>query len=135
MFGWFSSTPDETWNKNVPQWLASCRVLGARVGPNFEVSKEHKLCERFARKHSSATEFLIGKLSAPNPILAAYAFKCLIRLADLEYNDLPTDAANRTETIEVFQTGCIGETKTLRQFIRNYYDIDDPDDDFDLLDD
>ena len=130
MFGWSKSTPAETWNKNVPQWLASGCVLGGMAGPNFCVSKEHKLCERFARRHPDATDFLIGKLSDPNPILAAYAFKCLIRITDLGYNELPTDAANRTETVDVQQAGCIRETKTLRQFIRNYYDVDDPDDDF-----
>ena len=129
MFGWFRSTPDETWDNNVPQWLASGCVLGGMVGPNFGVSKEHKLCERFARQHPGAAEFLIGKLSDPNPILAAYAFKCLIRVADLDYSDLPTDAANRTETVDVQQSGCIRETKTLRQFIRNFFDVHDPDDD------
>ncbi len=133
MFGWSSSTPEETWDHNVPLWLASGCVLGGAICPNFGVSKEHKLCERFANKHPDATNFLLGKLSDPNPILAAYAFKCLIRVADLDYANLPTDVANRTETIDVQQAGCIRETKTLRQFLRNYYDIDDPDDDFENL--
>lgn len=100
------------------------------AGPNFGVSKEHKLCERFACKHPDSTDFLLAKLADPNPILAAYAFKCLIRVADLDYSDLPSDAANRTDRIDVQQSGCIRESKTLRQFFRNYYDIDDPDDDF-----
>ena len=130
MFGWSKPTPDETWDSYVPRWLSSGRVRGGMVGPYFQVSKEHRLCEHFARKHPNSETFLIAKLADPNALLAAYAFKCMTRVAEPKYDELPQEAINRTDRIEVQQSGCMQETQTLRQFIRNYFEIEDPDDGF-----
>ena len=124
MFGLRKRAAEEKWNANVAQWLSSGHVLGGNVGPNFSTTKEHKLCVRFAASYPDAAEFLRNKLRDPNPILAAYAFKCLIRVVDLNYEDIPADVSERSDVIEVQQNGCIGETKSFRQFVRDYFDLD-----------
>lgn len=122
MFGWKKKTAEDAWTNYEPQWLSSGWVLGGAVGPYFAVSKEHKLCERFAKSHPDSAEFLLKKLRDPNPILAAYAFKCLIRVIDVTASDIPADVADRADEITVQQTGCIAETKQLGQFISEYFE-------------
>src|SRR5436305_2035489 len=43
----------------------------------------HRLSAALARHHRGHRAFFVGKLLDPDPLLAAYAFKCLIRVCPL----------------------------------------------------
>jgi hypothetical protein len=88
-------------------------------------SEEHLLCEEFVGLHPEAADFLFAKLRDPDPYLAAYAFKCLIRVRDLEMEDIPHDILHRTDRIYTLW-GCVRRTNTLGSFIRGYWGFEDP---------
>jgi hypothetical protein len=61
----------------------------------------HELAVALARQHRSQQAFFLSKLSDPDPLLAAYAFKCLIRVGKPRREELPRGVLDRAEPIKV----------------------------------
>src|SRR5262249_46507904 len=104
-------------------------VRGSAVGPMMIPAYEHLLCDHFAVSHPDAKTFLLKKLFNPNPYLAAYAFKCLIRLPDFERTDLPEAVLSRKECISVHQMGWGAREMPLGEFFLGYFGEGDEDGD------
>jgi len=119
------SSIESDWERFADTWRGALCVRSGEVGPVMEPSQEHLLCEEFAELHPNAADFLFAKLRDPNPYLAAYAFKCLIRVRDLEVEDIPQDILHRADPIQTLW-GCVARTTTLGSFIRRYWGFDDP---------
>jgi len=113
--------PELTWYGLEPEWASAGCVLGGAVGPRMIPAYEHLLCDHFAVSHPESKAFLLGKLSDANPYLAAYAFKCLIRLPNFERNDLPESVLSRQERVSVRQGGCRAHEMKLRDFFLGYF--------------
>lgn len=113
---------ESAWRRCVELWTVSQRVYGAEVGPNFDTPFEHSLTEYFAWYHPRSRAFVLQQLQNPNPYVAAYAFKCLIRYGPIDREDIPHDVFSRGEMIETFPFGCIGETLPLGQYISEYFE-------------
>jgi hypothetical protein len=82
---------------------------------------EHFLAVYFAKYHRNSESFLMEKLHDPNPYLAAYAFKCLIRCRHLILADIPADVLERKDEINWLPFGCLREKIPLNQLIQNYF--------------
>lgn len=61
----------------------------------------HELAVALARKHRGQRAFFLARVADPDPLLVAYAFKCLIRTGPLRREDLPAGALERVEPIPV----------------------------------
>src|SRR5688572_5698481 len=105
----------EDWKNLSKLWTGSSRVLMAEVGPLWQMHPEHYACILFAEKYPDSKQFLIEKLSDPSPVLAAYAFKCLIRIVDLKPGDIPANVLRREDAIETHFHSFIEQT-TVGQF-------------------
>lgn len=114
-------TPELTWNGLEPEWLAAPCVFGGAVGPRRIPAYPHLLCDYFAASHPDAKSFLLRKLTDPNPYLAAYAFKCLIRLRGWKRAEIPATVTARPEKISVQQEGSEPMEMTLGEFILGYF--------------
>ena len=105
-------------------WEAAQRISGSAVGPLMISSYEHLLCEDFARCHPDSATFLLEKLADPDPYLAGYAFKCLIRVKpDLRLEDMPAAALARTEEVAVLPAGCVVQRMKLGDFLGGYFGV------------
>src|SRR4051812_40417871 len=88
------------WHAYSYVWEAAQVITGSATGPLMIPSYEHLLCEDFARCHPDSADFLLEKLSDPHPYLAAYAFKCLLRVKQsLQVEDLPSAVLERQEEV------------------------------------
>src|SRR3954468_10672711 len=97
----FSGDLEKDWAWLRELWLSKPTLMQAEVGPKWEMPGQHRACIDFARRYPEAKEFLLGKLSDPLPLIAAYAFKCLVRITDLKSSDLPETVRTRKESITV----------------------------------
>lgn len=113
------------WERFAEIWCAANCVRSGQTGPTLTPSEEHLLCVEFAELHPDAADFLFEKLRDPNPYLAAYAFKCLLRVRDLEMEDIPADILYRTDPIHTLW-GCVVRKNTLGNFIRAFWGYEDP---------
>jgi len=113
------------WERFAETWATSGCVRSGQVDPTMRPSQEHLLCDEFVELHPDAADFLLTKLCDPDPYLAAYAFKCLIRLRDLEMKDIPQTILYRADPIRT-QWGCVIRSNTLGSFIRGYWGFEDP---------
>ena len=118
------NTMEETWSSFAEVWGKVSVVLGF-VGPAWRKAEPHLLCEEFAARHPDARVFLVQKLSDPNPYLAAYAFKCLIRVCNVQPADIPADVLSRQEEIEVQQLGCLAHRETLCDYFHGYFELEE----------
>lgn len=116
------------WERFAETWRSAGCVRSAHVGPIMVPSEEHLLCEEFAELHPDSADFLFTKLSDPDPYLAAYAFKCLLRVRDLEMEDIPQTILQRGDSINTLW-GCVVRPSTLGSFIRGYWGFEDPEPD------
>src|SRR5215813_6936820 len=97
-------------------WTKPGIVLGSEVGPTWEMPPQHEACIVFAERYPDSKDFLIKRLSEADPVIAAYAFKCLIRIADVRPADIPEIVTSRQDAITtLFHSR--QETKTLADFI------------------
>jgi hypothetical protein len=113
--------PETTWYAYQRIWEAADCVSGRAVGPTMVPSYEHLLCEDFARIHPDALDFVIGKLSDRNPHVAAYAFKCLVRMKDVSRADLPEAIFRRKAPIKELGFGCKVRLTTLADFVEGFF--------------
>ncbi len=90
---------DEAWDRCATIWRQRGFVCQwtAHAGASFE----HDLAAALALRHPGEAAFFANKLTDPDPLLAAYAFKCLIRLAKPRREDLPVGLLQRSEKIQV----------------------------------
>lgn len=119
------SKEQETWAEFAETWRKAGCILGAAVGPVMAPTREHLLCEDFVRRHPDSALFLLERLRDPDPYLAGYAFKCLIRVRELERDDVPQDVLGRSERVAVLQTGCVVSQQTLGEFFNAYWPEED----------
>lgn len=111
------------WNKCAAAWGELDCITGGMTGPMLAPTAAHLSCEDFAKKHPDSFEFLLQKLYEPNPILAGYAFKCLIRVSHISLKDLPAEVLSRSERVNVQQGGCVVQEMTLGQYFRGYWGL------------
>jgi len=102
-------------------WEQSPHVLQSEVGPRWEMPPQHKACVDFADHYPDCKEFLIAQLSDQDPRIAAYAFKCLARVTDIQRMEIPNDVIVRGEKITTVMHSSVDET-TIGQFMSRYFD-------------
>ena len=117
----FTGDLPEDWKNLSAYWLQPGQVLGAEIGPTWKMPDQHRACLHFAETYPDSKQFLLDRLSDSHPIVAAYAFKCLIRIADLRRSDVPQSVLSRTEAIETVFHSFV-ESKTLGQFMEDYFE-------------
>jgi hypothetical protein len=91
-----------------------CQAVGY-AGPAFP----HDLAVALARQHRQK-ELFLSKLSDPDPLLAAYALKCLIRACELRCEDLPPELFQRPEPIQVLHAD-MADQERLGAFFEGYF--------------
>jgi hypothetical protein len=80
----------------------------------------HRLAASLAQRHRSSPLFFRGKLLDPDPLLAAYAFKCLIRTCELRREEMPPGTLARAENVKV-QHGRRMYEEPLGVFFEGYF--------------
>lgn len=118
----FSGDIEKDWAALRTLWSRNPRVMMAEVGPKWEMPPEHRMCLDFAAHYPDSKPFLIGRLADPSPVIAAYAFKCLIRVADVHPDEVPKEVLSREEKIDILVHSRT-ETQTLAEFFREYFEI------------
>jgi hypothetical protein len=90
-------TIEQAWERCAAEWSDTGQVCmaSAYAGAAFA----HELAVALARRHRRQKEFFRAKLYDPDPLLAAYAFKCLVRVCDLQRCDLTPELFGRRERI------------------------------------
>jgi hypothetical protein len=117
----FTGDLEQDWLRLGELWTKPGIVLGSEVGPTWEMPPQHEACIVFAERYPDSKRFLIKKLSEPDAVVAAYAFKCLIRIADIRPADIPEIAISRQDAITtLFHSR--QETKTLADFMTEYFE-------------
>ena len=116
----FTGNLQKDWAALVDIWKKFNHVLQSEVGPTWETPEQHLVCINFAKSYPESKQFLIEKLSAPDPNIAAYAFKCLIRVADITKEEIPGGILNRQEPISL-QYHSFVKIKELGQFMTDYF--------------
>jgi len=122
LFSYLRGNTESACRRCADLWSASKNAYGAEIGPYFDAPLEHSLTENLARYHRVPRHFLIKQLLNPNPYLAAYAFKCLIRCGPITLNDIPGEVLARAERITATRFGCMSESITISTYIRDYFD-------------
>lgn len=102
-------------------WEQSPHILQSEIGPRWEMPPQHEACIEFANHYPDSKDFLITQLQDRDPRIAAYAFKCLARVADIQRSDIPDDVFARHEKITTFLHSFVEETTT-GDFIGHYFD-------------
>ena len=123
-FACLIGTRKSAWRRCVRKWDGAKRVFAGMVGPHLALPFEHTLAAWFRTFHRNSKSFLTVKLQDPNPVLAAYAFKCLVRFPDLTIDDIPPNVLSRQEEIET-QFACIVSTISLGRYIFEYFGVPD----------
>jgi hypothetical protein len=108
------------WQSCALVWIECKTLLGDMLGPVGTRPLEHHLCERFAQLHPGSESFLLEKLMDPDPLLAAYAFKCWIRVAEPARHRIPPAVFSRTEPIQT-HFGCFVSTVPLGEWIADFW--------------
>ncbi|MBA4016674.1 MAG: hypothetical protein C0483_05755 [Pirellula sp.] len=115
----FSGDPAKDWPELCNIWRQSDQVLSGEVGATWRTPIQHQLCLEFAEHYPDAKPLLIDQLSNPDPRLAAYAFKILIRL-DVDPKDVPREVVRREEQIGIHIHSRIRAT-TIGEFVRDFF--------------
>lgn len=121
----FSNDMHEDWNALCKIWKQSDKVMSGEVGPTWIMPPQHKVCLEFADHYTDSKDFIASKLADNDPLIAAYAFKILIRLDSFFRNDIPNEVFNRKEKITI-HIHSFTETKTLNEYFDEYFKIDEP---------
>jgi hypothetical protein len=109
------------WQLLCSLWHQTPYVLQSEVGSLWEMPLQHKVCIEFADRYPDSKLFLIDQLQDPDPRIAAYAFKCLARVTDIQRPEIPNDVFVRGEKIATVLHSFTDET-TIGDFIRGYFD-------------
>ncbi|MDB6125841.1 MAG: hypothetical protein JWQ71_4834 [Pedosphaera sp.] len=117
----FTGDLHRDWQTLCNLWKQCGRVLGPEVGPLWEMPREHKACIFFAERYPESRQFLMERLSDPDPLIAAHAFKCLIRVVDIKPADIPEPVRSRIEPIESVLHSTVKQ-KTLGEYVAEYFE-------------
>jgi hypothetical protein len=101
------------WERCAAYWLA----VGAMLKCFATFPFPDQLVERLALRHRARREFFVGKLLDPNPLLAAYAIRCLAAVGPIREDDVPGAALARGDEFKVRLPHWYG-TDTVGSYIR-----------------
>lgn len=106
-------------------WKRCCEVW-KRIGLVCQWSDHdgagfgHLLAVALAERQREQQTFFLSKVADPDPLLAAYAFKCLIRTIKPERKQLPAGSLQRTEVIPVLWADLVDE-KPLGEYLEGWF--------------
>lgn len=87
---------------------------------HHEAAFGHELAVALARQHPSQQAFFLGQVAHPDPLLAAYAFKCLIRAGKPRREELPAGALQRLDPIRVLWADLVNE-QPLGEYLEGWF--------------
>jgi hypothetical protein len=87
---------------------------------HVETAFPHALARALGSRHRAQSKFFRKKLNDRDPLLAAYAFKCLVHACDLHRKDIPRKAMERQDRVTILWAD-LGEEMTLSRFFENYF--------------
>jgi hypothetical protein len=112
----------QDWKSLCDLWRQSDRVLQSEVGPLWEMPPQHEACLQFEYRYPDSKTFLIKQLSDLDPRIAAYAFKCLVRVAKIEKEEIPSEVLSRADEITTHMHSFLATT-SVGQFINRYFEV------------
>lgn len=115
-------TAEQAWARAREVWSSAGAVYGGMVAFDTDAPFEHELASEFAWRHPGSKLLVESEMLDKDPLVAAYAFKVLIRLEKLTLASLPLELLQRNEKIRIFAGACIGDRITLSEFLRGYFD-------------
>jgi hypothetical protein len=121
LWWYLRGSTEQAWERCAALWAGCGMALGGEIGPALETPLEHSLAEHFARCHPDARAFLVERLHDPDPDLAAYAFKCLIRFEPLSLGDIPKTVLDRDEVIRAMRGGCFVDVLPVGRYMQEYF--------------
>src|SRR5262249_17527098 len=80
----------------------------------------HELAVVLARQPRSKRAFFLGEGADPAPLVAAWAFECLIRAGRVRREELPAGALRRTDTIRVLWADLVSE-QPLGEYLEGWF--------------
>jgi hypothetical protein len=95
----FKGELEGDWKSLCELWLREPYLMQSEVGPLWETPPQHEACIEFSKRYPDSKGFLIGKLAHQNALIAAYAFKCLVRVTDLKPEEIPEAVRLRKDRI------------------------------------
>src|SRR5262249_46620482 len=110
---------EEAWERCSKVWT-EVGLVCQEAPYHRSVPFAHLLAVALARQHRTQKSFFFRKLLDPDPLLAAYAFKCLIRVCKLRRETFPEEALSRSEPIKVLG-GRFVNTELLGDFFKVYF--------------
>jgi hypothetical protein len=90
---------EDAWERCVAVWREGGLVC--QWAAHDEPAFGHQLAVALARQHRRKRAFFLGKVADPDPLLAAYAFKSLIRAGKPRREELPAGALQRPDPIRI----------------------------------
>jgi hypothetical protein len=109
---------EEAWERCSTVWKK--RGLVCQYAAHDGAAFEHELAAILARKHPGQGRFFLEKLSDQDPLLAAYAFKFLIRVCKPLRDDLPQGVLQRSEFINVLWADLVDQ-KPLGTYFEGWF--------------
>jgi hypothetical protein len=110
---------EQAWERCAEYWKECGIVLGPR---ERGVPFPHELAVALARQFPGRRQFFLAKLADHDPLLAAYAFKCLIRMGDLRRHHPPESVQGRCERVKVLSgLSCCIDEEPLGLFFEGYF--------------
>lgn len=111
---------DVDWASLRELWTKCDSVLQSEVGTLWAMPLQHRACVEFPKHYPESKAFLIRQLHDADQRVAAYAFKCLVRVADIKKSDVPAGILARADTVTTFFHHA-HTTTTLGEFIAHYF--------------
>ena len=112
------------WARCAAHWKSVGRVMLS--APHVPGSFAHTLAIALGTGHRRNAGFFLEQLHNPDPLLAGYAFKCLIRAnPDLTIDDIPSDVLERTDEIPTLWAD-LGAGVSVGHFVKGYFRNDVP---------
>lgn len=115
-----SASVEESWSRCAQVWTSVDCVFSGVWSPSRGTPFAHTLCEEFGKAQPGSRAFLRKKLRDPDPRLAAYSFRCLIRLEKLDRRRIPKDLLSSRRTFEHL-VGCFMHRTTISRYFRKYF--------------
>lgn len=112
---------NQDWKLLCDLWRQDDKVLQAEVGPLWRMPPQHEACLQFEDRYPDSKTFLIKQLSDLDPRIAAYAFKCLVRVTKIEKAELSSEVLSRADKITTLMHSFADEI-SVGQFINRYFE-------------
>lgn len=111
-------TIEDAWKQCSHVWIGIGRVHQPSV--HDDAGFGHDLAVALVERHKTQRSFFLRAVADDNPLLAAYAFKCLIRTGKLNRDEMPAGAMTREELVTVCWAD-LGEDYTLGRFFDEWF--------------